>query len=170
MLEHIQPLPRAKRQIARDQRNRKACLSQCGSDMRRHVVRAFRGVTVTLLIFRYEALKEIAQIERDIGICVLLNDKRTRSVLDENGQKAAGDLLLSEPIFDRFGERIKTLTSGRNGKSGARKSQNLLTHPQAVAVRIRRRRGPTTRFDYSTVTLFARLRGWSTSHPRLTAM
>jgi hypothetical protein len=40
-------------------------------------------VTVAFIVLGYETLKEIAQVEYDVGIGVLLNYERTRCVLEE---------------------------------------------------------------------------------------
>ena len=41
---------------------------QGGADMRRHVVRAFGHVAEVDRVFGNEVLKEVAHVERDIGI------------------------------------------------------------------------------------------------------
>ena len=75
MLEYIEALPCAERQLASDERNRQAGPGQGGSDMRCHVVGTFCGVPVTFAVLRDELFEEVAHIERDVGVGILLYDQ-----------------------------------------------------------------------------------------------
>ena len=67
-------------------------LRQRRADVRRHVVRTFGRVPVARVVFRRQALEEIRQIEHHVGIGILLNHQRRRSVLDEDRQQARLEL------------------------------------------------------------------------------
>ena len=56
--------------------------------MRSHIVSAFRGVTVALIVFGYKALEEVAEVERYVGVRILLDHERARGVLNEDCQQS----------------------------------------------------------------------------------
>ena len=95
MLEYVQSLPRSKSHATGNDGNRQARLRQRRPDMRRHVVRSLRRMPEIFAFFRDELFKEVTHIQRHIRICVLLNDQRTGSVLNESRQKTIGDALFA---------------------------------------------------------------------------
>src|SRR3954453_1797435 len=127
--------------------------------MRSHVVRAFGHVPEINGVFGDEVLKEVAHVERYVGVGILLDDQRTGCVLDESREKPVLDSGLGNPADGRPCERIHAFPSSGNGESGVE------DHARSSYVR-----DPQRKRCHSTVTLFARFLGWSTSQPRRTAM
>lgn len=148
VLEDIQTLPRAERQASGYERNCETGLRQRGTDMRGHVVRSFRHVTEANCVFGNEMLEEISHVERHVGICVLLNHKRTGRVLDEDCKEAICDACFGSPIGGGLRKRVEALASSRNGEGG------IEDHARIWYVR-----DPQHARCYSTVTLLARFLG-----------
>lgn len=106
VLENVDTLPRPQRSQAIDNGYTKACVRQCGTDMRGHIVRTFGRVAVIRIVFGHEAFEEVAQVERYAGIGVLLNHERAGSVLNENREQSVCDFLFGEPILKVVSEGI----------------------------------------------------------------
>ena len=126
-------------------------------------------------VFGYD-LKEIAQIEYDIGVGIFLDYERSRGVLEEQSQQTGLGSGSVEPGGDMTGEGIQALALG-----GHLKFKEVLGHEEDGFPQ--RRKGSQRRKDeaslflfelfaplrlcekicfartYSTVTLLARLRG-----------
>src|SRR5437879_2249445 len=145
VFENVDALPGAERQFPLDQGNGQLRLREQRADMRRHIVRTFGTVAVPGRVLRNQSREKFFDIAHDVGIGIFLNGQRRGSVLDENGQDTSRESAISDPTFDLAVHRIKTLAAR--------------SHLNSVG-----------ELFHSTVTLLARLRGWSTSHPRLTAM
>ena len=90
-------------------------------------------------------LVDLDQIQYHVGIGVLLNHQRRRGVLDKQRQQTGFRFRGRYPCSYFTGARVQTLAARADFRGVC------LVH-------------------YSTVTLLARLRGWSTFEPRLTAM
>ena len=79
-----------------------------------HVVGTFVGVAVEPIVLGRDAAEEIIEIANDIGIGVLLDRQRRRSVLDEERQKTRGNVLLAQPECDFTCKVVQTLAVGAN--------------------------------------------------------
>jgi len=74
VLEEIEPLPGAQRELAALNRYRNRCRSQRRPDVARHVIGTFGGVSVGSRFARDEPAHEVFQIGKHIRIGILLND------------------------------------------------------------------------------------------------
>jgi hypothetical protein len=83
VLEEIDALPRAERQIPADNRNGKMRLRQRGAYMRRHVVRTF-GIVLVHRRFRRDALEISFHVGANGRVGILLNEQRRRGVAAED--------------------------------------------------------------------------------------
>src|SRR5690348_2992705 len=101
--------------------------------MRRHVIRSLGVMPITVFLGG-EPLEKISQVQHDVGISVLLNHQRRGGVLDEQRQQAGFCFGRSYPLRHFAREGVQTLAARADSKN--------VVH-------------------YSTVTLLARLRGWS---------
>ena len=79
--------------------------------MRRHVVRTFGGVTEPGGILRDEAFEIFTHVAEYIGICIFLDGKGSRSVLDKYGENAAGNLLAGHPVSCGARDIVETFTA-----------------------------------------------------------
>lgn len=70
-----------------------------------------------LILFRNQPFKKIAQIQRYVRICILLNEQRAGRVLNESRQQAIGNALFAQPVLHLARERIKTFAAGWHRKS-----------------------------------------------------
>jgi hypothetical protein len=137
MFKNIQALPGAQRHSPADQGNGETRLCERGANVRGHIIVAFCCMAIFGITLRRQPFEEIAQVEDDVGVGVLLDHQRCRSVLNEDRQQTGGDAGGSKPIRDLASERVEPFSPGGNQK--------------LVAV-LRQR-------FYSTVTLLARFRG-----------
>ena len=51
-----------------------------------HIIRSLQGVSIFCSVFRHQTFEEVGQVERDVGVGVLLNYQRGRSVLNKYRQ------------------------------------------------------------------------------------
>src|SRR5688500_11684593 len=109
-----------------------------------HVIRPLGSVPIEFVIFGRDAAEKIVQIGDDIGIGVLRTRERSRSVTNEYRQQPSGNTAGFDPALYLVSELVKTFSARR--------------YLQRVRMLL-----------HSTVTLLARLRGWSTSQPNRTA-
>ena len=138
MLKQINTLPSPQRQLPFMNRDRQLRLRQSRSDVRRHIVRPLRGMPVQPRVLRDQAREEIGQIGHYIGIGVLLNHQRRRSVLAKHGQQSGVCFVAAQPAFNLSSEIVQPFAVRRDVKL-----MSELLHSRL----------------YSTVTLLARLRG-----------
>ena len=73
VFKQVDPLPGAKGHFAMDDGNGEAGVGEGRADVGGHVVGAFQGVAIVLARFRDEALEEVAEVEGDVGVGVLLD-------------------------------------------------------------------------------------------------
>lgn len=73
----------------------------------------------------HQTLKEVPQIQRDVWIGILLNHQRTGGVLNEQRQKAVGNVLLGKPLCCLPREGIKSLAVRGNRQSGVGSLQRV---------------------------------------------
>jgi len=105
--------------------------------VRRHIVRAFRGVAIQPRVFRNQSGHEIGQIANHIRIGILLNDQRCGRVLAKDRDQSGLRRLFADPRLNLAGELVQPFAVSSD--------VDLMSElPQA---------------GYSTVTLFAKLRG-----------
>lgn len=86
VFDQINALPGSKRWLATDNRNREMSLSQRSTNVRRHVIDAFRAVLEHRITVGYHAREEPLQIANNLGIGVLLNQKARGRMPDKHGQ------------------------------------------------------------------------------------
>ena len=89
MFEHVQVLPGTQRHSSADHRNGKTRLRERGTDVRGHIIVALRRVPIPGISLRREPFKEIAQIEYNVRVGILLNQQRCGGVLNENGKQTS---------------------------------------------------------------------------------
>lgn len=87
--------------------------------MRGHIVGSFSGMPEAFIVFGNEALEEIAHVEGNVGVGILLNHERARCVLDESGQQPVCDTLAREPVVDLIGERVESFPARRDSQGCA---------------------------------------------------
>lgn len=112
VLEQVETLPRAKRHAASDDRNGERRMCQGRANVGCHVIRPFERMTVMDGVFGDQAFEEIAQVERHIGIGILLNDEGAGGVLNKNGEGSVERRLLAEPVIDDAGKGIEAFAFG----------------------------------------------------------
>ena len=88
MLKQVQTLPGTKRKPTVEEWNGQAGVGERRPDMGGHVIETFRSVPEMLRRLRHQSLKEVAHVERDIRIGILLNDQRTGCVLHKRSEQA----------------------------------------------------------------------------------
>lgn len=115
VFEQVETLPRAEGHMAVNDRNRERCMRQGRADVRRHVVGPFERVPIVFRVFGDQAFEEIAQVERHVGVGILLDDERTGSVLNKNGERSVERGLPAEPILDGASKGIEAFALGRQG-------------------------------------------------------
>ncbi len=93
-------------------------MGQAASDMGCHVIRAFGGVAIASFLFRHKSFEEVSEIECDVGVGILLDDKGAGGVLDEDDQNSVDGCLFAEPVGYLAGERVKAFAAGGNGDCG----------------------------------------------------
>jgi len=91
MLEEVDALPGAKRQLAALDGNRKLRLGERGAYVGGHVVGAFDGVAIEAVVLRHQPVEEAGQIVDHVRIGVLLYGERSRRVLHEDREQARRD-------------------------------------------------------------------------------
>lgn len=116
MLEEINPLPRAKPQPARSDRDRNLRLGQGGADMRGHVVQSFALMEVAPIIFRRKLAEKTLQIGADIRVRIFLNEEGRRGMATKNREEAARYFLRRHPSGNGRGDLDQPLTIRRNLK------------------------------------------------------
>ena len=84
MFKKEDALPRAQLHFALHNRHRLAGASQHHSDVRWHVIAAFRIVREIFGIFRYQALEEFLQIVSRSGISIFHDDDAAARMLNKN--------------------------------------------------------------------------------------
>jgi len=62
------------------------------------------------MVLVHEPIKERVQVEEHIAIGVLLDQKRCRGVLHENGEQTVARAALLQPLRDLAGDLVKALT------------------------------------------------------------
>src|SRR5437016_1127287 len=87
MLDEIDSLPGAERELAASDRNVERDSGKHGFYMRRHVIRSFRIVHPAGIV-RRQAAKRGNQVGAHVGIGVLLNEKGSRGVAQIEEQDA----------------------------------------------------------------------------------
>ncbi len=63
------------------------------TNVRGHIVRAFGGVPIVLIFLGNQALEKVTEIQRDIGVGILLNHQRAGRVLNERREQPIRDTL-----------------------------------------------------------------------------
>jgi len=114
MLKQIDPLPSAKDQPARGNRNAELRLRERGSNMCRHIVGTFGAMNVALAVFRRDRLEKSFQIRPDIGIGILLDEKRGGGMAAEDCEQAGRDLFPGQPSGQLRGDLDKAFAAGLN--------------------------------------------------------
>ena len=74
-----------------------------------HVVGAFDGVAVEAIVLGHQANEVLVQVVDDVGVSVLLNGERGRSVLNEDRQQPGGELLIVHPTGDLAADVVEPL-------------------------------------------------------------
>ena len=92
MFAEVDALPGAEKKAAATNRDRQAASEQCRFDVCRHVVAALERVFVVMRPVGNEFAKVPLQITAHFRTHVLVDDKRSRRVLDEQMQQAGFDL------------------------------------------------------------------------------
>ncbi len=82
--------------------------------MRRHVVQTFATMDVALAVFSRDLFEKIFEIRLDIGVGILLNEKRRGGMAAENREQADGDLLSGHPVGHLRRDLVETFAMGRN--------------------------------------------------------
>ena len=126
VFEDIEALPSPERERTVDYGNRERRTSEGGADMRGHVIWTFGGVTEPFAVFRNKLFEEIAQVEGNVGIGILLDDERAGCVLDEESQETVANGLFSQPVFGGTGEGIESFAASADFQSGVSGSQSPL--------------------------------------------
>ena len=83
MLKNKYPLPGSQAQRKILYRNRQRAFRQHGLDMSRHVIRAFQGMGIQWIIFRYQPVQPVFQVASGSGVRIFLNQQARRSVLQK---------------------------------------------------------------------------------------
>ena len=115
VLEEVDALPRAQREMAVEDGNRKLHLSQGSFEVGRHVIRAFRVMLVGA-VFRGDPVEVCLQVDAYGRVGVFLDQERRGGVPAEDRQEAGVDLLAGEPFLDGCGEVVKALAAGGEAK------------------------------------------------------
>ena len=112
VFKQINPLPSAQGKSPICDRDTEVCGQKGRFDMRGHIVRAFIGMGQIghrrVCRGRDQARKEVLQIHLHLGVCVFLNNKTGRGVLDKECQQA-GPL---DPTCHLTRKLVKTGTIG----------------------------------------------------------
>jgi hypothetical protein len=116
MFEQIDPLPSAKHQSPRGNRDRKLGWRERGPDMRGHIVRSFRPVEIAHVIFWRGGVEKIFKIGLNVRVCVFLNEERRRGMAAKYRQKAGRDILAPQPKRDFAADFNKTFAPRLNVK------------------------------------------------------
>jgi hypothetical protein len=111
VLKDVKALPCSESESSRNKRDRQARLRERRADVRCHIVRAFSPMTKVLVILGNQPLEKIAQIERNVGIGILLYNQRARRMLNEHSEQAVFGFLLGQPFLHVACERIKSLAA-----------------------------------------------------------
>jgi len=114
VLEEIDALPSPKNQPPRRYGDSELRLQQRRPDMGRHVVETFAFVDVALAVFWRDRLEKIFQIRPDIGVGVLLNEKRGGGMAAKDREQAGHDRLFCQPGGQWAGDLDKTFAAGLN--------------------------------------------------------
>ena len=91
--------------------------------MRRHVVQPLLVMQIEVGVFGRGSLKPGLQISADFGRRILLDQKRGRGVLTEEGEQPFLDAAALDPIYDPAGDLEQALARRFDEQCGA-----LLTH------------------------------------------
>ena len=73
VLEEVDALPGTERGTSIHDGNRQMGLGESRPNVRRHVVGTFHCVTITRVVFRGDAFKEVAEIRDDVRVGVFLD-------------------------------------------------------------------------------------------------
>jgi hypothetical protein len=128
MLEEIDALPRAERELASDERNAELHLRQSRSDVGGHVVRAFVIMGVGVRILRRDPGEISFEVAPDLLRGILLNEERCGGVAAEQGEKTFIHLLTVHPAQDVVRDLDQALPSRSDLKSSCR-----LSHGKRIA-------------------------------------
>lgn len=115
MLEQIDALPSAERELAVHDRNTQMRLRQRGSDMRGHVVGTFGGMFVYRR-FRRDPLEIGFQVPANRRVGILLDEERRRGVPAKDGHQSGLAGVPGEEASDNAGELRKTAPGCLDGE------------------------------------------------------
>ena len=86
VFDQIDALPGPERRLAADNRNRQMSLSQGSTNVRRHVIDAFRAMFEQWIAIGHQTRKEPLQIAHNLRVSVLLNEKARGRVPEKYSQ------------------------------------------------------------------------------------
>jgi len=114
MFKQVDALPGSQHHAPGVHRDRKLGLGQYGTNVRRHVIRAFQRMAVNRVIFRHESGKETRQIALNIRVGVFLHDQTGRGMPHKQGQQAILYAARRQPAGYFRGEVVQALAAGGN--------------------------------------------------------
>lgn len=88
VFEEIETLPGAQHHPVLSAGDRQAGLRERGTNMRGHVVWAFNRMAVAFAGFGHQTLIEVAEVEHNVAVCILLDCQAAGSVLNKYGEQA----------------------------------------------------------------------------------
>ena len=169
MLAQIQSLPGAQRQLSANQRDRQRYAGKDRLQVRRHVVRTFIIVGITI-VFRCKTGKPADDIAPHFMRRVFLNGQGGRGMAAEHGQLAGGHALFASPAHHVASDLVQPLARGGNDDLGGRLAHAAFmaaipVRPSAKPSFLSESHGHLTR---NTIVAAGLTRGWALlpAHPR----
>ena len=115
VLEDVDALPGSERGATLANGDGELSLGEGGSDVSRHVVGTFHGVSVEAVVFGDEAAEEGFEIADDVRVGVFLDEQRGGGVAEEDGEQAFLDVEAIDPGAGFSGDFVETLAAGGDG-------------------------------------------------------
>ncbi len=109
VLPEVDTLPGAEHQLAGAEGDAQLGSGQCRLDVCRHVVGALQGVGVQGVIFRYQAIEPVFQVNTGTIVVVFLDQQGRRCVANEQGAQTLVHGAVADHLRDLGGEGVQPL-------------------------------------------------------------
>jgi hypothetical protein len=112
MLEKKNSLPGAELHFSIDNRDGFARLRQDHSNVRWHVIAAFRAVREVIGIFRHQVVEELLEVASRRWVDILHNNHTATRVLNKNRDRSAAQSAFVDLLLDLVGDFVRSPTIG----------------------------------------------------------
>ena len=112
MLEKKNSLPGAELHFSIDNRDGFARSRQDHSNVRWHVIAAFRAVCEVIGIFRHQVVEELLEVASRRRVGILHNNHTATRVLNKNRDRSAAQSAFVDLLLDLVGDFVRSLAIG----------------------------------------------------------